>query len=91
MLQLSSTVLADCRHRNTTRTMTTNPTLTRCTVRPTGAVVARATGFGAAAGTWFAAGTAFTAHKAHKANTAHTAYAAIATYSHRRPGEDALH
>lgn len=55
--------------------MTTTPNPTSTTVRPTGDVVARAFGFGPAAATVWF-------HKADKA---------IATYPHRRPGEDAEH
>jgi len=54
--------------------MTTNPTPTTSTERPTGAVVARR-GFDAH---WFHTG-------------AKAAGTAIATYPHRRPGEDAPH
>lgn len=64
--------------------MTTNPTPIACSVRPTGAGFARHAGFAVpTAGEWFT--TDHVAAKAHKATTA------IATYPHRRPGEDAPH
>lgn len=82
--------------------MTTNPTPTSCTVRPTGALVARANGFHTAAtAAWFAVGTpagAFATgtagHAGHIGAKGYTAYAtakAIATTTHRRPGEDVPH
>lgn len=64
--------------------MTPNPTPTACTLRPTGAGVARRFGFTApTTSAWF--------HTVHVAAKAHKAYTAIATYPHRRPGEDAPH
>ena len=81
--------------------MTTNPPIRSCTVRPTGAGVARTTGCETAT-SWFAfgshAGTATTTHRCHHATLpakgyvaakGYRAYKAIATYPHRRPGEDA--
>lgn len=66
--------------------MTTTPTTNRCHLRPTGATVARPFGFAAG---WFPVGHTTGTAKTH-ADKAH-ANTAIATYQHRRPGEDALH
>lgn len=73
--------------------MTTNPTPTIRTVRPTGAVVARAHGFDtAASAAWFTfAGHATFGKTACATYKAHGADKAIATYHHRRPGEDVPH